>query len=215
MIRRLIGIGTAVIFMFLVAVSVYYLLDYVGGPVMKPVSGVVTGTDNKVDGERVGTYTIVKKVKKYSYCGDSELYSRGQAEKELVGLDLNRLRMMYPVADGWDVTFDQGEVTITKTIEGLCGLHREYRHLGIHEGRLAVYQGPLGIDEVLLRVEKGIALNQLPDDWRSRLEKAARFDMLDAEEKLELQETIEFQDEYALNMVLENFDEMDDQGENL
>ena len=107
------------------------------------------------------------------------------------------------------MSYRNGEIIITRNIDGYCGLHREYRHLGIYEGKTAVFQGPLGNDETLLRLEKNIDISLLPADWRERLEKSAVFNSLGPDEKLNLQETIEFPDEYALNMVLENFDEMD------
>jgi len=211
MMKKLIGLGMAIMFMAAMAVAVYLVLDSLGGPAMKPAASVinkVTG-DGVVEKTLVGPYTTVKKHNYYRSCGDLELYSRGPAEKELVGLELDRLKIKYPASGAWDVSYKNDEVTITRNIDGYCGLHREYRHLGIHEGQTAVYQGPLGNDEVLLRVEKNIDISLLPADWRERLEKSAVFNSLEPDEKLNLQETIEFPDEYALNMVLENFDEMD------
>lgn len=209
MLKKFFGLWAAILFMVGVAAGVYLLLDSLGGPVMKPVSGVIDSVTGEESQPLVGPYTTVKKVREFLACGDVELYSRGRAEEELVGLDYNRLQMKYPADGGWKITFQNGEVTITRVIDGYCGLHKEYRHLGLHEGKLAVYQGPLGNNEVLLRVEGSIDVNMLPGDWRTRLEKSADFNNLDPDERLDLQETLEFSDEYALNMVLENFDEMD------
>jgi len=210
MIKRVIGLCAAITCMMFMAAAVYLVLDSIGGPALKPAARVIENVTGAGKGDAtVGPYTTVKKINYYRSCGDFELYSRGPAEKELVGLDLERLKMKYPASDNWEVSFEDDEVTITRSIDGYCGLHKEYRHLGIHEGKAAVYQGPLGNDEVLLRVEKNIDLNLLPADWRERLEKSATYNSLTLEEKLDLQDTIEFPDEYALNIVLENFDEMD------
>ncbi|MFA7468342.1 MAG: hypothetical protein WCY82_08765 [Desulfotomaculaceae bacterium] len=210
MMKKLIGLGMAILFMTAMAAAVYLVLDLIGDPAMKPASSVINNlTGDGVVETLVGPYTTVKKINYYRSCGDRELYSLGPAEKELVGLDLDRLKMKYPASGAWDVSYKNDEVTITRNIDGYCGLHREYRHLGIHDGKTAVYQGPLGNDEVLLRVEKNIDISLLPADWRERLEKSAVFNSLAPDEKFNLQETIEFPDEHALNMVLENFDEMD------
>ncbi len=210
MIKRLTGLGMALVYMMFMAAAVYLALDYIGGPVLKPAVQVIDSVTGAGRGDAtVGPYTTVKMINLYRSCEDMELYSSGPADKELVGLNLERLKMKYPALDGWDVSFGNDEVIITRSIDGYCGLHKEYRHLGIHEGKAAVYQGPLGNDEVLLRVEQNIDLNLLPADWRERLEKSATYSSLTPEEKLDLQEAIEFSDEYALNIVLENFDEMD------
>lgn len=210
MIKRLTGLGMAVMYMMIMAAAVYLALDYFGGPALKPAAQVIDSVTGAAGGDAtVGPYTTVKKINHYRSCGDLELYSSGPAEKDLVGLNLERLKMKYPALDGWDVAFKNDEVIITRSIDGYCGLHKEYRHLGIYEGKAAVYQGPLGNDEVLLRVEKNIDLNLLPAEWRERLQKSGTYSSLTPEEKLDLQETIEFSDDYALNIVLENFDEMD------
>lgn len=209
MLKKLVSLWAALLFMVGVAAGVYLLLGTLGGPLMKPVTSVINDVRREDTRPVVGPYTTVRMVKEYGSCGDVELYSRGPAGEELIGLDEHRLRMRYPASDGWEVAFQDGELTVTRKVEGYCGLHREYRHLGLHRGKLAVYQGPLGNDETLLRVEENIDVQMLPADWRSSLEQAARYNDLPREEQLELQARLEFPDEFTMNMVLENFDEMD------
>jgi len=204
MFKKLFGMLAAAAAVFLIALGVYFTLNSVSNPVMKPIF-----TGDRVE-PLVKSTTTVRMENKYTTCGDVEVYYRGPAERDLIGLDENRLQMRYPRQEGWSVAVQSGEVVITREIEGLCGMHREYRHLGIHKGQLAVFQGPLGYDEILLRTETGINVNLLPEAWLDKLNKVSSFANLTADEKLDLQNTLEFTDEQALNATLENFDEYGD-----
>ncbi len=194
----------AAVAVFLIATAVYVTLTSVSNPAMKPV----------LSGERVEplihSTTTIRQENKYTACGDVEVYYRGPAKRDLIGLDENRLRLKYPRQEGWTVAVEGDDVVITRQIDGLCGMHREYRHLGFYEGQLAVYQGPLGHDEVLLRIETGININRLPESFLDKLNKADTFANLNADEQLDLHNAIEFTDEQALNALLENFDEYGD-----
>lgn len=194
----------AAVAVFLIATAVYVTLTSFSNPVMKPV----------LTGERIEpliqSTTTIRQENKYTVCGDVEVYYRGPAKRDLIGLDENRLRLKYPRQEGWAVAVEGDEVVITRQLDGLCGMHREYRHLGIHEGQLAVYQGPLGHDEVLLRVESGININRLPELFIDKLNKADAFVDLCDDEQRELRKAIEFTDEQALNALLENLDEYGD-----
>lgn len=209
MFKKIFGFGAALVLMALVAVAVFALLETVGGPVMRPVTSVIESVTGDESIQVVKPYTTVRNVREYEACGDVELYSREPADEELVGLDHHRLQMKYPAHNGWDVSFRGEELTLTRKVAGYCGLHREYRHLGIYDGLIAVYQGPLGNDGTLLRLERNIRIDLLPADWRANLEKAAGFNELSFGEQAELRQTLEFTDDNALNLVLENFDEMD------
>ncbi|KAF1084515.1 hypothetical protein SPSYN_02293 [Sporotomaculum syntrophicum] len=204
MFKKIYTMLAAALAVFLIATTVYVTLTSVSNPAMKPV----------LTGERVEpliqSTTTIRQENKYTACGDVEVYYRGPAKRDLVGLDENRLRLKYPQQEGWAVAVEGDEVVITRQIDGLCGMHREYRHLGIHEGQLAVYQGPLGHDEVLLRIETGININCLPESFLDKLNKSDTYANLNADEQLELRNAIEFTDEQALNALLENFDEYSD-----
>ncbi len=204
MIKKLFGMLAAVLAVFMVAVAVYFTLNSVSSPAMKPMF-----IDDRVE-PLIKSTTIICEENKYTACGDVEVYYRGPAKRELIGLDENRLRMKYPSREGWTVTFQGNEVVITKQIDGLCGMHKEYRHLGIHDGQLAVYQGPLGYDETLLRLETGINITLLPESFMDKLKKVNSYAGLSADEKLDLRNALEFTDEQSLNALLENLDEYGD-----
>ncbi|WP_449241519.1 hypothetical protein [Desulfoscipio gibsoniae] len=201
MINKLFGMIAAAALVFLVAMVVYFTLSTVSDPAMKPIF-----TGDKVE-PLIKSTTTVRQEKEYTACGDVEVYYRGPAAPDLIGLDEHRLQMKFPRQDGWDVAVQGDEVVITKQIDGLCGMHKEYRHLGIHDGQLAVYQGPLGYDEILLRLETGINIDLLPEAFLNKLNKTDAFQSLSADERLDLQNTLEFTDEQLLNALLENLDE--------
>lgn len=204
MIKKLLGTIMAAMLVIVVAIAVYFTLNTVTDPAMKPV----------LNGDRVEplvkSTTTLRQENLYTACGDVEVYYRGPATGDLIGLDENRLQMKYPRQDGWVIEVDGDEVVITRHIDGLCGMHNEYRHLGIHDGYLAVYQGPLGYDDLLLRLETGIDINLLPEPFLEKLKRASAFELLSTGEKLDLQNTLEFTGEQSLNALLENFDEYRD-----
>ncbi len=201
MLKKLLGLLSAAVVVFLVAIAVYFTINSLSNPAMKPMF-----TGDRVE-PLIKSTTTVRQENIYTACGDVEVYYRGPAKRDLIGLDENRLRMKYPQQDGWTVAVHGEEVVITRQIDGLCGMHREYRHLGIHDGQLAVYQGPLGHDEILLRLETNININLLPESFINKLKKANSFASLSVEEKLDLQNTLEFTNEQSLNAFLENYDE--------
>ena len=205
MLKKMFTMLTAAAAVLIIAIAVYATLTIVSNPAMKPA--VLTGERAE---PLIQSSTTIRQEHQYTACGDVEVYYRGPAQRDLVGLDENRLRLKYPRQEGWIVAVEGDEVVIARQIDGLCGIHRETRHLGINEGRLAVYQGPLGYDEVLLRLETGIDVNRLPESFQNMLNKAGVFADLNVDEQLELRNSVEFTDEQALNALLENFDEYSD-----
>ncbi|MHB8157796.1 MAG: hypothetical protein ACYDEQ_10465 [Desulfocucumaceae bacterium] len=141
-------------------------------------------------------------------CGDVELVFQGQAPAEIVGKDIKGLRAKYIEKEGWSVSMENEKaVVLKKSVEAFCGDHSRYRHLGLYRERLAIFQGPLGYDWMLLRVEEKKRMDQLPGYMQEKLKKAQEFSKLTPEEKTALRADLEFTDENLLNSVLENLDE--------
>lgn len=209
MIRRILGFFTAILMVAIIAITVYAILDTITDPAKKPVSTVIeTVTGKKLLEPLIRPYTKVKKVNEYIYCGDTETYYWGPAPYDLIGLDYKRLEMKYPQQDNWKINNLENEVIISKKITGFCGMHQEYRHLGIKDGKLAVYQGPLGYEGLLLRVENNIDVNFLPEGFRKMLYSLNKYKDFSEDEKIEMQKKLEFPNEQSLNHLLENFDEL-------
>lgn len=141
-------------------------------------------------------------------CGDAELVFQGQAPPDMLGRDLRYLRGKYPEKDGWSVDLESEKlVVIRKNVDGFCGRHSLYRHLGTHRDMLAVFQGPLGFDQRLIRVEAR-KVESLPPSLREKLQKARDFNRLTAADRASLRPDLEFADENLLNSALENLDEI-------
>jgi len=196
----------AIILVAAVAFGVYLVMDSITYPQLKPVSNVLQTFTGQQASPVVRSNTLLLKYNEYS-CGDVELLYRGNAPRELTGLDYNRLKLKYPESQGWKLTFRDNELDITRKVDGFCGMHKEYRHLGMYEGKLAVFQGPLGYNNVVLSVVN-IDLNLLPDDIKDKISRADRFNELPAAEQSELQKAIEFPNETEIYSVLENLDEL-------
>lgn len=194
---------TGMILTVAVAVAVFLGAVFIAGPAVWPLLPVF----GDVGGRVVAPGAVLKKENSY-LCGDVELSFQGQAPAGIVGRSLKDLRGKYPESEGWSVDLKNEKLLVLrKTVDDFCGLHGQYRHLGVQNGRLAVYQGPLGFDRKLLRVEESKKIELLPRSLAEELEKARNFDGLPPEEKSALRRELEFIDETALNSALENLDE--------
>lgn len=186
-----------------VAVAVFLGAVFIAGPAVWPLLPVF----GDVGGKAVAPGAVMKKENSY-LCGDVELFFQGQAPAGIVGRSLKDLRGKYPESEGWSVDLKNEKLLVLrKKVDDFCSLHSQYRHLGAQNGRLAVYQGPLGFDRKLLRVEESKRIEILPRSLAEKLEKAGNFDGLPPEEKSALRRELEFIDEASLNSALENLDE--------
>lgn len=204
MIKRIWFFITGIIVTVAVALAVFLASGLMAGPLVKPVLSVLGH-----DGPKALAPGAVLKEENHYLCGDVELVYQGQAPADMLGRDLRALSDRYPENAGWTVEMDNEKlVVLRKKVDGFCGEHSLYRHLGIYRDRLAVYQGPLGFNQRLLRVESNKKAEELPPDLRKKLQKAAGYHSLPADEKSALRAELEFIDENALNSSLENLDEI-------
>lgn len=204
MLKKVRWLITAAAVTVFVALGVFLGAGTVAGPLAKPILPVFGQNASRV----VSPGAILKEENCY-LCGDVELVYQAPAPADMLGRDIKSLRGKYPEKDGWSVEMTSEKlVVLRKNIDGFCGQHSLYRHLGIHRERLAVYQGPLGFSQRLLRVEEKKKVENLPPSLREKLLKAQDFNRLPAEEKSGLRSELEFVDETALNSALENLDEI-------
>lgn len=187
-----------------VALAVFLGAGLLTGPTARPVLSLF----GQAGAQEISPGAIIRKENCY-LCGDVELVYQGPAPADILGSDLRGLRGKYPEKDGWTVEIKNEKlVVLRKSIDGFCGDHSLYRHLGMYGDSLAVYQGPLGFDQRLLRVEGRKKVGDLPPPLMEKLRKAADYHRLTAEEKAALRTELEFIDEAALNSALENLDEI-------
>ncbi|HHV76895.1 MAG TPA: hypothetical protein GXX39_05980 [Syntrophothermus lipocalidus] len=126
----------------------------------------------------------------YTRCGHVTT-SEFKGKKYLIGKSLSGVRELYPVRDGYLVWFeDNGSLVIYQRIDDWCPKDKNLCHLGTYKGYLAVYKGPSGNNQEVARVTK-IRVEDLPEKIQE--------DVLNGK--------MEFNNETALNDVLESLDE--------
>ncbi|AVX21518.1 hypothetical protein SAMN02745885_02443 [Carboxydocella sporoproducens DSM 16521] len=139
-------------------------------------------------------------------CGEKEQTVTGPWPA-IKGLTEDRIKKQFSAQEGWEVEFPASTLLILrKRVDDFCPVHREYRHLGVEQGFLAIYHGPLGGGGLLLQRE-AIPVEQLPAELRSRLYKVKQWQQLTEAEKEDLRRVLEFKNDGALNSFLDNLDE--------
>lgn len=134
-------------------------------------------------------------------CGDVQVSLAGRVESRAA------LSKRYPASDGWVLEEKGSTVVVRQRVEDFCPEHRNYRHLGLHDGCLAVFEGPLGHNEKLLRVERSLPVAQLHPDLQIKLYRAMDYGRQDAETRAILKAELEFSSDQAASAFLDNLDE--------
>lgn len=150
--------------------------------------------------------TTVRKQNIY-LCGDVEELKNGGENKGLMGMSHGELLNMFAAEDGWQVQFaNPEELLLTRKINEFCSIHQGYRHLGIVEGKMAIFRGPLGIDTQPLEVLSPV--EHLPQQLQQKLHQANNYFSQSPEVQVQLQQELEFSSQSELMAVLENIDEL-------
>ncbi|MEW6459440.1 MAG: hypothetical protein AB1441_10320 [Bacillota bacterium] len=166
--------------------------------------GTVDGADPE---PVVGEYTAFRHEIVYA-CGDRETGDQGFAPVEIHGLDAAGIRLHFPDADGWSVVANlPEELVVVRQSVRFCQKHAAYRHLGVFEGYVAVYEGPLGGGGEVCQVTD-IPVESLPGFYRDKLNQAMAFNQQPEEVQAGLRSEMEFPDEATLHAVMENLDEL-------
>ena len=196
--------GGAVLFIAIaVATGVYFTLSTFAHPSFKPILPVF----NRDESFKVQSNTSVRQEIKY-LCQDVQITYWGPPPKEILGLDLDTLKKKYPVNKSWEVEVTGNLLVLRQKKNEFCPEHQNYRHLGLRKDKLAVYEGPLGYNHKLLRVEDKIPVNTLPLDYQLKLNQAMDFNRQPSEIQGSLQKELEFSSDLALQSALENLDEL-------
>jgi hypothetical protein len=142
-------------------------------------------------------------------CGDRFIFSEGPAPQALVRTDARAIASRFPESAGWHVDLRlPAAVRITSKADDFCPRHKLYRHLGLSGGFVAVFQGPLGFDQKLLRYEQQLPEDSLTPGLREKLSLGMNFAAQRPETQAQLRRELEFADETQLNATLENLDEL-------
>lgn len=139
------------------------------------------------------------------WCGDEK--SKKISAGSWSGQPSSALYTDFPPEDGWEFQGNlPGVVTIMRFTEDFCNKHREYRHLGLNQGRVVIFQGPLGNDQVLLQIEDILA-EDLPEKLQDNLRMSKKYNSLDDQTQTELRASVQFVNDVSLNAYLDNLDE--------
>jgi len=112
-------------------------------------------------------------------------------EKEkVIGKDIAQIRALYPLKNGYQVSFRDNTLTITLAVDGWCPQEEQRCRLKDYKGRIAIFQGPNAENDVLQRVTN-LYTEQFPEEIKNKI----------------LQGEYEFENMEQLNDALENFDE--------
>lgn len=149
--------------------------------------------------------TVIRKEIRY-LCGD-KVSGIIPTTSDLIGLDFSGLVKKYPLQAGWNIDDTVKNTLLLARLEKrVCPYHQDFRHLGISDGYLAVFEGPLGYDQKLLQRED-IRLNGLPPETQTGLIMAMDYSDQNPDTQGILKASCEFESETQLNAALENFDE--------
>ncbi|RJX19779.1 MAG: hypothetical protein C4570_04735 [Ammonifex sp.] len=158
--------------------------------------------------ETVRPSTVVT-MERVFICGDRCILSEGPAPKALLKFDARAITSHFPENAGWNVDLSlPTAVRLTSRANDFCPRHKSYRHLGVSRGYVAVFQGPLGFNQKLLRREQRLPEGSLTPGLRERLSLGMNFAAQRPETQAQLRRELEFADEPQLNAALENLDEL-------
>ena len=206
MLKKLIKIAAGGLLLILLAVGVYLGLSAVAPPGkgLNTLLPVVTREKPALSAE-----SILRKETVY-LCGDTEINYQGMAPESMWGKKLSEIAAEYPAEQGWIIdTSIKPLIVLSRQADDFCPTHASFRHFGIANNKLAVYAGPLGYNQKLLRVENSLNFEKLPIDLRDALQQATSFSEQTRQQQQQLCKQLEFKDEQALNAALENIDEND------
>ena len=174
-----------------------------GWPMAKNLS--FNNSEQKIVKPSIKPDTVIKKELRY-VCGD-KVATTIPTTSDLVGSDFRSIVKRYPPEQGWSVDDTvKNTIILARTEPTICPYHKDFRHLGVSDGYLVVYEGPMGFNTKILQREE-ISLSSLPPDMQSDLNLIMAYDAQPADVQGKLKIAYEFETEAKLNTVLENFDE--------
>lgn len=205
MVKRLLWLGFGALMALVLIVA-----GLIGGRMSEDGSGIKLAIlqvfANQVDPVLAPTNMVLED--NLYICGDIEEVSR----KPLSSFNVSTEKEVKDKFSGPGISLiiKQDEILVQKKVNDFCSYHREFRHFGIHEGKLAIYQGPLGYSNKLLKLEENLPIENLSAAFQVNLQQAMNFSQMTPETQAKLRYELEFSNDDKLNAFLENLDEMHD-----
>jgi len=205
LLKKIIRVILGIISVITLAFAIYLVAAIVARPDDRSES---SRGSISVQNPKIHVGTIIKEEKVY-LCGDRKTIFEGAVPSELIGMSYKDILRRYPKGEGWEVKFEKNDtLSIVQYTDEFCPFHQSFRHFGIYDGFLAVYQGPLGNNSKLIRIEKNIPVSSFSTDYQEKLCQAMKFNEQKPELKVLLRKEMEFTSEDSLNAALENLDEL-------
>lgn len=174
-----------------------------GWPMAKSLS--FNKSEHKTVKPTIRPNTVIKKEIRY-VCGD-KVATTIPTTSDLVGSDFLSMVKRFPPEQGWSIDDTvKNSLVLVRTETTICPYHRDFRHLGVSDGYLVVYEGPMGFNQKILQREE-ISLSSLLPEMQSDLNLVMTYERQPADVQGRLKIAYEFETEAQLNTVLENFDE--------
>jgi len=113
-------------------------------------------------------------------------------KREILAAELPELSEQALKGQGWAVYHNNDHsITIFKNVDGLCPEDANKRHLGVSNGFVAIFEGPVGTPGKMLEV-LDIKVERLPKEWQEKVKKGE----LNFSSEQELLEALDSIDEY-------------------
>lgn len=107
-------------------------------------------------------------------------------------LGIEQLTSLYPMSDGWEIILAGPErVILRMNVEGLCPHCAVKRHLGVIDGKVAIFYGPASFRGGLDRLTK-LSVSALPLEWQEPI----RMGLMEFEDAETLSQALDSLDEY-------------------
>lgn len=199
---QLLYFSVAIVF-FLTFATVYGVYGE-GFPMARSLS--FAKNDVKTTKPTIKPDTLIKKEIRY-LCGD-KVSTKIPTTSQLIGLDFKNFAVKYPPEQGWNIDDSiKNTLTVVRVEQRVCPYHQDFRHLGLADGYLAIYEGPLGYNQKIL-LREDITQSSLPPEMQADLNMAMDYNNQSSDIQGRLKTAFEFETESQLNSVLENFDEL-------
>ncbi len=162
--------------------------------------GTAVGVKPTVNAETV----IYKEIR---YLCEDKVNTKIPTTSDLIGLDFASLAKKFPPDEGWSIDDTvKNRLVLVRVANRVCPYHQDFRHFGISDGFLAVYEGPLGFNQKVLQREE-IQVSGLLPEMQADLGMAMEYNSQAPDTQGRLKSLYEFETEARLNEALENFDE--------
>ena len=155
-----------------------------GGPETEP------DLDPDRMGRKITQATEIIREYRYVRCGHVTV-GIPVCEPGLQGLTLVELKQRYREEEGWEVfAVGANRIVLRLNLEGFCPEDAAKRHLGVVDGRIAIFYGPAGFAGGLERLTD-LSVSVLPAEWQQQI----------------ILGGLEFSDVESLVQALDNLDE--------